>query len=141
MRVADREVLEALRELASATKWVEVTFPAEASGAFRRAFDSIERRARTLDPNLEFWKTEPAEAASENWSGAAGRLSSTDAAQVAKMLVAASNRLTSGFKSLRTKGQEGAAVNVRDAAGYLYADLLRPLWKAFPELLPDEMRR
>jgi hypothetical protein len=93
-----------------------------------------------MEPSVEFWDTETRDSASAAWDGVAGQLASSDATQLSRQLEAVSNHLSSGFTALRQRNREKEAGCVRDAIGYLYADLLRPLWKAFPELLPDEMR-
>jgi hypothetical protein len=141
MSVAESEVREALRELASVTKWVEGKLSLERLRSFRGAFGKIEECARELEPNLQFWDAEPVDAASETWNGIAEQLATSDAKELSAQLVAVSNHLTSGFKALRQENRQREALCVSDAVGYLYADLLRPLWKAFPELLPDEMKR
>lgn len=66
-------------------------------------------------------------------------MAGSDARQLSDGLVVVASDLSVAFGALQKERQQEAA-RVRDAIGYLYAALLRPLWKAFPELLPEEMR-
>jgi hypothetical protein len=70
------------------------------------------------------------------WSQTVEQLPPESAELVSRELAAASERLTELFRALGRDSPEG--LRIRDAIGFLYTDVLRPLWRRFGHLAPFE---
>jgi hypothetical protein len=77
----------------------------------------------------------------EPWDTFVQRLSLEEAERISIEFSNVSQELTEAFRESRAVS-DAAIIRepLRDAIGFLYADVLRPLWQVFPDLQPSELR-
>lgn len=136
----ETRVVLALQELCGVTKWAESRMSERTLGAFRCGFAAVEENSRKLKPLLEFWDAADPGQAPATWRRAVHDLAPADAKEMSARLLAISARLTSVFREVAVEWSDERTFAVRGVLGHIYTDLLRPLWAAFPELMPQEMK-
>jgi hypothetical protein len=136
----DNAIRGALGELEQITTWASEELPPDVFEALLHALDQVIALCRTIAPELHFARSENTGQIESDWDSAVASIQDFQAKQLSERLVHVSTQLAECFGQLRRCGRDDVAVLVRDAMGYLYADLLRPLWVAFPGIEPAEMK-
>jgi hypothetical protein len=135
----DKAISAVIGELDQLTTWARQELSSEVSGALMRALDESIALLRTIAPGLPSEDPANTSQIADDWASVVANIPVLQANQLSERLVHLSARLAACFRELRNSGRGEAAVIVRDFMGYLYADILRPLWAAFPHLEPPEM--
>jgi hypothetical protein len=77
--------------------------------------------------------------ASERWVSIVATISLENARLISSALTVLCERVTQQRRNLNRE-DTNARDRLRDAIGFLYTDVMRPLWRAFPELEPPEVK-
>jgi hypothetical protein len=77
--------------------------------------------------------------AREQWARMVTGLPAASAHLISSSLTTLSRCLTQQRRALNPEDLKGRT-RLRDAIGFLYTDVMRPLWEAFPELEPPELK-
>jgi hypothetical protein len=76
----------------------------------------------------------------EPWEATVRNLAPSRARDISVQLCKVSEELTHSFRAIGVRQNVDRLKSAaRDAIGFLYTDVLRPLWHAFPDLAPSEM--
>jgi len=112
------------------------------SPSFLAAMSETENAARRISRILGLSiEVESAPSDTESWEIAVNRLIPSQARDISDKLCRVSEELTKSFREMRKEElDDDLKAAVRDTIGFLYTDILRPLWFVFPDLAPSEMR-
>lgn len=130
------ELHSIVSELASELTSSPVGLTARNTRVLAWALKDTMEALRVLSPTLAMAFEEGGHA-NETWAEEIANLEPSQAKGVSDALSKFSARVTSLYMSQELPSSSREAL--RDAVGFLYADVLRPLWKAYPSLKPVEM--